>query len=352
MFKDQINQVMKTLGDKVTSVAQMAGDATNDIVESDAFQAISGKVTDLGLVDEETINKIRQKAELLRSDPSQTAQAAINTAVTVARDPLVVLKEIDNISDEMRKAAIEKVKNECRKRGIPDVLVDALIEINFEDRKKLKPAVRKLLLYITGEVSKFSENQGHIDAGTSIGELREEISDIISELLFPESISKDDFGMFMLTKLSNYVIRKLGLQQDGLDSGTFQQLIVALSHLRNTDFESFGRSLAEAMEYMGRKRGDSPSNSKTLEFMKPFLPCFEILGVLSSSGLERSWKFKRPLFRMIFRASGENDAVEKVLNFLNLAFARHELPYEWNTGEEIIDFQKQKSDCRPVSGHN
>jgi len=100
--------------------------------------------------------------------------------------------------------AIQKLKEESRKREIPEELVEAVIQMSLRDMNKLKPAVYNLLVYVVDRIP----NQ---DAEAK--ELKNEISSIVSELLFPDSINQREFGTFMADKIMSFFINKLKLDE-------------------------------------------------------------------------------------------------------------------------------------------
>ena len=160
LFGEEISKAIKVLSEKTITNTGL-GDETKSIVESESFKSISSKVTDLGLVDQKTIDKIKQQAELLSTDASVAANALGQAAVAVIRDPLVVMKEIESLSDEMKKTAIKKIKKECDKRKIPESLVDTVIQASLKDQKKLKEAARALMVEVLTKIHEEGDSSPH-----------------------------------------------------------------------------------------------------------------------------------------------------------------------------------------------
>ena len=89
--------------------------------------------------------------------------------------------------------ALQKIKEECKKRNIPEALVDLVIAISQKDNEAMSQALTQIL--------------------SSGNKMTKESVEIVIELLFPQGIDKEDTVMFITTKIATLLFNHFDLNE-------------------------------------------------------------------------------------------------------------------------------------------
>lgn len=95
LFGGYINTLLERLTENAGSVAQLATDKGKLLVQNSTFKAITGKLADTGIIDQETLNQYTQQIENL--DPNSLAKSAINYAT----NPTLAVQQLEKLQDSL-----------------------------------------------------------------------------------------------------------------------------------------------------------------------------------------------------------------------------------------------------------
>lgn len=123
MFGGVITKVINKISQSLDQAAGFVANKGKALMKSDMFKKVSGKLAETGIIDAETLQNLQNKVDAL--DP----KAIIAGAVAVARDPMMIQREMEAMAKEVKDKAILKVKQECKKREIPEELVALVLAI-------------------------------------------------------------------------------------------------------------------------------------------------------------------------------------------------------------------------------
>jgi len=303
VFGGVISKVIGKISESLEKAANFATDQGKNLLKTKTFQTVAGKLTEAGIIDQGALDDFTKKVQAL------DANAIVAGATAVALDPNIIQKEMENLANSLKEKAIEKVKEEALKRGIPPSLVDLVIAVMTKDKVKTKESVRKVL-------EECSE-QGYFP---SYG------VEIVIEILYPQCVNKEETVTFVATKVMKAIFDYYYIYEPSPE--VIINMLRNLKNLQDLKFEQFiiqlKNTLVKAME--GSWYGDFYQ-------IKPFLPTLDIVAVLAKEKPDY-WKLKEPCIELIKNGitlcSGQDGetVVETFSKFISLISSGYEVMYE------------------------
>jgi hypothetical protein len=232
---------------------------------------------------------------------------------------------MENLTNALKNKALEKIKVKCRRRNIPDLVVDLLLAIVQQDYENINELMIKAVE----------------DVGTKRG-IPKQIIDISLQLAFPSALASEDLSQYATKKVLEVLVEQiqksdktpaeLKAKLKHFSYGDVMKWLNAVTKMKARDFVGFRYSIMSLLN-------ESKILATKFEKFKKFKPYLEILfSVLSETSFnEYATKLPEAIETLLDTMPNVEPIVKdgfKMMNMLLMSngYDLHKEP------EEIYDF--------------
>lgn len=327
IFGGYINDVLaKVVGSIEKAAPGLNTENLKQVVGSEGFKNITDKLGEVGVIDPNTMDEYTEKIQAF--DPQNIIAIASSGGTVAPQAAVEVQKEIvaqkaasKELANIMKAKTIDKIKVESAKRKIPPSLVELMIATSSKDTTQIQALFKKII------------EECHPKLG-----LLPDSSEVISELLFAQSLHPEEMTMFLTVESINLIFKAGNIDKvPGLSAEVVVRVLRILRYLDRQNYDAVAKEMIHLF---------SLEQNRDLEKLKLILPIVTCISTMASQKAN-TWNAEAASLELLNASNymlGDNrdnntkDMLKGVINFLPVLLAKKEVPTDLDSKDrESLD---------------